>query len=92
MTTIYKYPFGIADPVHITMPQGAKVLALQLQNGVPCLWAQVVPSNTPRDRTLRIFGTGLPIATDKLTYVGTFQIAAFVWHVYISDEGGFPNA
>lgn len=86
MTTIYKYEFPIEDTVPLYLPRGAKPLCVQLQDGTPCIWMQVVPSNSSVTRNLRIFGTGQPIATDRLSYVGTIQMEQYVWHVYLQDE------
>lgn len=88
--TIFKYEFDIADHVEISMPRGAEVLAVQLQHGVPCVWARVDPSEEGEIRRFRIFGTGhdLPGLTWNGRYVSTFQThgGALVWHLYEEHE------
>lgn len=39
MKKIYKYAIEITDDQDIVMPVGAKILTVQNQNGVPCIWA-----------------------------------------------------
>ena len=71
------------------MPNGAKILCLQMQNA-PCIWAQVNDSlSVPNDeRTFLTIGTGNPfpegIPTGHLQYIGTYQLSAgrLVFHVY----------
>ena len=86
MTTIYKYALSIGDQQLVFMPQGAKTLCVQVQDGHICLWCEVVSVNPPVPRTVRVFGTGHPIWTEAHSYIGTVQQGGFVWHIYISDE------
>jgi hypothetical protein len=87
---IFKYEFAIEDLVDIPMPRGAVVLTVQLQRGVPCLWARVDPANPRERRRFRIFGTGHELPNEPGggrwhgRYVGTFQMAGgdLVWHLY----------
>lgn len=79
---IYKYPL---KPV-LQIPEGAKILAVQLQFDSPKLWALVDPEKPLVDRHIKVFGTGHEIP-DGLKYIGTFQedslaIGHFVWHVF----------
>lgn len=57
---IYKFP--LADKVEqvIEMPLVEKVLSVQLQGGVPCLWALVWPQHEQTKSKLRVqmVGTG----------------------------------
>ena len=63
------------------MPLGAKILTLQLQDETPCFWAEVDTDASTEQRLFRILGTGHPLP-EGLTYLGTFQLPPFVWHVY----------
>ena len=78
--TIWKYPFSIAYAFMLEMPKGAVVICVQVQAGVPTLWAEVNPSNQTEYVRFRIVGTGhlLPLGQ----YLGTFQQPPFVWHLY----------
>ena len=98
MRKIYKYPFEIIDIQTVKLPKGAIILTAQLQNGRPCIWAYVDPSEIEaEDVTLRVYGTGQEIDDSlDLTYVSTIQIREkiigqpydnriFVWHVFKVD-------
>lgn len=56
---IFKYPLpGLSVAMEISMPDGARILCVQTQNGVPCIWALVDPSNPMIRRGLSVVGTG----------------------------------
>jgi len=81
---IYKYQFEIDDRVVIDLPEHARVLTVQMQRGVPTLWASFQP-DTPqryRHREFRIVGTGHEFSESGLSYVGSIQEREFVWHVF----------
>ena len=83
--TIWKFQFEIGDIVRIDMPVGAKVLHVESQHGVPCMWALVDPHSPTQARDFRIFGTGHHIDSsmlELLTHVATFQQGSFVWHLF----------
>ena len=81
MRTIWKFPVPFPGG-DIAMPKGAKILTLQMQQGVPTLWAEVVPDGLNEIHHLVIYGTGHPIHSGSGSYIGTFQDPPFVWHVY----------
>ena len=100
MNAIYKYPIDVTDLQEVEFPQGARILAVQVQkstggmlgpleNETVCLWAmsRTDESKTVR-RMFRIFGTGKPIDEDPadLDYIGTVQTGPFVWHVFERTE------
>jgi hypothetical protein len=83
--TIWKYPLIVTDKQIVAMPAGAKILSVQTQGGVLCLWAMVSPSNPLTDRIIFIFGTGHQIEdAENLAFIGTFQVdgGRFVFHVF----------
>lgn len=84
MVTIYKYQFDIADSVKIKMPLNAEILSVQVQNGIPTLWARVDTDNSIAIHTLLIFGTGheIPIPFTEAIHIGTIQLNGFVWHIF----------
>ena len=93
MTTVYKYELAIGDDQGISMPFDAQVLTVQVQNGVPVLWAKVDVAENPLSRLeekryIVIVGTGNPISArwKYLSYIGTFQLSLpggmFVGHVF----------
>jgi hypothetical protein len=85
MRTIYKYPLELVDLQTLELPAGAELLTVQMQDGRPCLWAEVATSAPARPRTIAIYGTGNPIPGDaEIEYIGTFQMhgGALVFHAF----------
>ena len=80
---IWKYPLTGDTRVALEMPIGARVLAVQMQGHLPCLWALVDTSADVQRRTFRIFGTGhrFDLSPDA-PHIGTFQDGPFVWHLF----------
>lgn len=89
MATIWKFPIVPYDehgmitarPV-IDMPYGARILALQTQDGTPTLWALVDPRSPLAPRTFLITFTGYTVPDDAGRYVGTWQSDLFVFHLF----------
>lgn len=82
---IWKFQLQLKDTQVINMPYAAKILCVQDQNGVPCLWALCKMDDGTSDRTIDIFGTGHSIMDlFTRTYIGTVQQmnGALVWHVF----------
>lgn len=85
MTEIWKFPLRVDDSVEITMPEGAEILTIMVQNNQPCIWARVNTTADPEVRTFHVVGTGHEISDRyELRYVGSFQLVggAFVGHVF----------
>lgn len=83
--TIWKYPIPIADVQDVAMPEGARILCVQTQGELPCLWALVDPTAPPAPRKILIAGTGhTRDDLDLAQYLGTFQLAggALIFHVF----------
>lgn len=89
---IWKFPLEFTvHPQVIAMPEGARILTVQMQRAVPCLWAMVDPIARRTSRHILIVGTGAEIAehlAPVYRYIGTFQMVdgAFVWHVFELQE------
>lgn len=92
--TIWKFPINVYDdrgmvtalPV-VTMPAGAEILCLQLQDGNPMMWAVVDPDEPWVARHFAIVGTGTGVPDDVVRYVGTWQTEfarspSLVFHVF----------
>lgn len=86
--TIWKYPLEVETPQELQMPENAEILSVQVQAGIPCLWALVNADNFPRlsvNRTIEIYGTGhvIPAAGERV-YIDTFQMhgGSLVLHVF----------
>jgi hypothetical protein len=82
---VWKQPIPVDGAFELLMPRGARVLTVQVQGTIPCVWMLVDPAAAPERRRFRLAGTGHPIenAAD-LDYVGTFQIhgGALVFHLF----------
>jgi hypothetical protein len=84
--TIWKYEIIPTDAQEIEMPEGARILCVQVQNDTPYIWALVNPAAVKCGRRLRIVGTGHTVFGDPGAYIGTFQFAnGLVFHVF--DQG-----
>ncbi len=60
MRTIWKYVIPLQNEVAVDLPRGAKILCVQSQRGIPCIWALVDPE-APTERVLFCWrGTGHP--------------------------------
>lgn len=82
---VFKYSIIVlSDVVQLSMPLGAKPLCVQVQNGIPCMWALVDEENALVDKKFRIYGTGHPVDPEYTDYIGTFQIddGRLVFHVF----------
>jgi len=84
MQQIWKYLIPVKDEFSVDMPEGATILAVQMQRNEPHIWALVYPANHSETRRFRVFGTGQPIDDHNLSYIGTFQILGgdLVFHLF----------
>jgi hypothetical protein len=79
MKQIWKYT---VDNI-IEMPKGAEVLTVQIQSAFnPCIWVKVDPKNELEKRQFVVIGTGQSFDDTDHKYVGTYQDAPFVWHLF----------
>ncbi len=77
------------------MPMFAKILHLNTQRDIPCLWAECDSDAEKRPRYYRIYGTGHPMLDSSDCYIGSFdmQNGALVFHVYESlSAAAAPDA
>lgn len=81
---IWKYQLLTIGINEIEMPKGAKILSLQMNNKIPCIWAIVNPNAEKEIRRFNIYGTGHNITEDDLKYIGTFQMHndMLVFHLF----------
>lgn len=86
MHSIWKFPLEVTDEQVVQMPARSRILSVQVQNGVVCLWAVCVSdgSVSSERRVIRMYGTGNPIddRTDTMNFIGTVQRGPFVFHVF----------
>ena len=81
---IWKYELDVVPEQDVRMPFSAKILTVQIQKEVPCIWVSVDPTLNYLERTIVMRGTGHDLKEDLGTYIGTFQQlnGVFVWHVF----------
>lgn len=84
MKTIWKWTLAVTDQQFVDMPQDAEPLSVQMQGGLPQLWALCSPDKAKVGRSIRIIGTGHPITDDPGSHIGTFQMhdGGLVFHVF----------
>lgn len=87
--TIWKYPLQLVDKQVIDMPYGAKLLTVQVQHEIPCVWVAVDQPEPifKAPVTFWIVGTGRQIPMEAVTksgYLGSFQLDGghLVFHVF----------
>lgn len=80
---IWKFPleWDYGREAEVEMPKGAEILTLQVQHGIPCLWARLCPAREKVKRRFSVIGTGWDF-DGAGAYVGTYQQDGFVWHVF----------
>lgn len=84
MKTIHKYPLQTTGLIHLQMPMWALPLTVQLQQGIPTLWAQVDINQPTITKSFFVVVTGGPLPEGALKYIGTVQMheGNFVLHVF----------
>lgn len=88
MKVIYKYPLEIQDIQRVELPENFKILSIQRQNAVPCLWVLVDPEESLMTIDIHLYGTGHPIKFTHLNFIETFQShgGALVYHAFWSHS------
>lgn len=72
---IWKHELTNDGIFNILMPIGAEILALQTQDGKPCLWVLVEPEKEKEVRKFELVGTGHTINEPYYKkYIGTCQL------------------
>lgn len=86
METIYKYPLEIFDSQKIYTFKTMRPLCIQLQNGIPTLWALVDTNSKQTSRRIVMHGTGNEIdrSVFNYQYLGTVQLNGLVWHYFLN--------
>lgn len=74
MNTVWKYELKIEDYQYLTIPFGAKLLCIKMQNEVPVLYALVNENeHNTQNIAIRCAGTGHRIHEDNPEYLGTIM-------------------
>jgi hypothetical protein len=86
MSVIWKYSVRTTAEFEKEMPEGARILSLQIQRDGPYMWAQVDNSKPLVARRFRVFATGEPIDDSlPLAFIGTYQLPTrenLVFHLF----------
>jgi hypothetical protein len=84
-TRVYKYPLPpLGSWISMTMPVDAEPLCVQVQDGLPCMWARIVVGNPPAAHRFRVAGTGHDLGEHVGRHIDSFQLegGALVFHVF----------
>lgn len=72
---IHKYLLNFSATQALTLPAHAIILSIQIQNGVPALWAaHNEPVNAYEQRIIDMYGTGEVMPENPGKYISTVQI------------------
>lgn len=83
MRTVYKFqPSSWLPEFDLSIQVGARLLRVDNQGGLPTLWAEVDPDAPRRPRHFVQVGTGGQVPEGMHSYIGTYFVPPFVWHVY----------
>jgi len=85
MKVIWKYKIYPTEEQKLDIPENAKLLDVQIQDGEPCLWVLVNPEGVRVDRIVSVIPTGQTKESINGEYAGTFQLhdGVLVFHVFI---------
>jgi len=88
MKTVWKYEINLYRQ-SFSLPKDSKILTVQTQNNIPCIWVLVDTEQKEEERRYEIYGTGHRIdPTLNLEYIGTFQVdgGTLVFHLFEVKE------
>lgn len=78
---IYKYP--VSPRFSLSLPDKSQILTIQVQNGIPVLWALLDLDKPIFIRSFECFATGESIYNSEgFIYIGTFQTDNLVFHLF----------
>lgn len=80
---VYKYNMNLG-PNLITMPEGAKPLAVHEHHSAIALWVEVDTTKSAVPTEFFVAATGMLLPDDATEYIGTALMSGgnLVWHVY----------
>ncbi len=82
-SVVWKFDIPDSCEFIINMPKGAEIMSLQVQRGVPRIWALVNPQNLVEHRTFVLIYTGSDAGypQERLRPIGTIQRGGLVYHL-----------
>jgi len=85
---IFKYKLSFENKTFVRMPEKSEIMDIQMQDGIPVMWALVDPES--REIVVRInnYGTGMEIhtTTTKNEYLATIQNGDLILHFFMNYE------
>lgn len=89
MKRIFKYQLCVSDEQMVNLPIGSRILSLQVQREIPCIWA-IVDDQEVKTSPIQVlmFGTGHSISDKDAgnRFAGTIQIRDLVFHVFLKYD------
>lgn len=82
---VHKYPLAcMSGRALVTMPRRRRVLSLQAQDNVPCVWAMIDPDSPLETVAFDCVPTGVPVPETAGPYLGTVLLdgGVFVLHIF----------
>lgn len=85
---IWKVPLQITEWQHALLPRNTKILSIQVQNKIPCIWFMVDFDDTLSSirETVKLqtvpTGESFSFSEDTHKFLGTYQVDGFVGHVF----------
>lgn len=81
---VFKYQLKDDRVNEIELPKNARILKIDVQNGIICLWALVDPKYPLTRRVIEIFGTGHDMPEANRAYIGTFSMEEmkYIFHAF----------
>lgn len=87
MITVWKFALKVEANQIIKIPCGFTSLSIQLQNGVPTLWALVNTETPTVEKTIKMYGTNHPIEDPTVDYISTVQLPnGLVFHFFMTTK------
>ena len=89
MKVIHKYEVPILRRSFLLeLPLGAEILAFQVQDNKPVIWALVNTEPVIESRHFALRGTGEAMGDWRSsdTYIGTIQMLPYVWHLFETKD------
>jgi len=95
MMKVFKYVLpvkvGEVGLFEIPMPYGSEPLSVDVQDGIPVLWALVANNEKMiMPRRFLLAGTGREIEAHG-KFIGTYQIGWFVGHLFEAHRDQYPR-
>lgn len=86
MVKILKYMCNMDEPTPV---RASKILTFQMQDGVPCVWAEVGVDgeyDINVEYEVIVLGTGFEVPKDEgFEYISTAMQGQYVWHAYFQE-------